>query len=414
MSTPPTSEPTTGEPPTSEPTTCELPTSESRTGADVDPPELAPVRTGEELDWPALERYLRDAFAGSEPTVEVDAAPMEVLQFPNGSANLTYLLRFGEREFVLRRPPFGRVAPGAHDMRREFRVLSRLWQVFDRAPRAFVFCDDHAVVGADFVVMERRVGEVVRGAVPATMAAHPDVGRRMGLALVDAMADLHLLDPGSCGLADLGRPDGFVERQVDGWATRWGLVRPDDHADPEAIDLMDRIPERLATAIPSASRISFVHNDLKLDNCQFDPADPDRVVSIFDWDMTTLGEPLVDLGTLLNYWPDPSDPPDAQRVSHEGMLDMGLPTRAEVVERYQERTGLDTSRVGWFEAFAQWKTAVVIQQLHERWRRGESTDPRMEIIADRLPTLARGAAVLLDQLDRTDRLDRDTGAGGPS
>ena len=133
-----------------------------------------------------------------------------------------------------------------------------------------------------------------------------------------------------------------------------------------------------------------MHNDLKLDNCQFDPADPDRVQSIFDWDMTTLGEPLVDLGTLLNYWPDPSDPPNAGRVSHEGLHRPWACRRAaEITDRYAERTGLDVSAAGWYEAFAQWKTGVVIQQLHNRWLRGESTDPRMATIADRLPTAGR-------------------------
>lgn len=365
------------------------------TGTDH-PAELAEVRPGEELDWAAVEAFVRDELARLDAPVELPPAPMSVLQFPNGSANLTYLLTVGDVELVLRRPPFGRVAPGAHDMKREHRVLSRLWQVFDRAPRAYLFCDDHAVIGSDFVVMERRRGEVIRGVIPPSMAHHPDVGRRIGFALVDAMADLHLADPSACGLAELGRPDGFVQRQVDGWATRWSLVRPDDHPDAEAIDLMDRVPERLAANVPTATRASFVHNDLKLDNCQFDPADPDRVASIFDWDMTTLGEPLVDLGTLLNYWPDPSDGPDSSRGSHEGMRTMGLPSRAEVVERYRDRTGFDTTNAGWFEAFAQWKTAVVIQQLHDRWRRGESTDPRMATIADRLPMLARSAAGALD------------------
>jgi aminoglycoside phosphotransferase (APT) family kinase protein len=136
------------------------------------------------------------------------------------------------------------------------------------------------------------------------------------------------------------------------------------------------VPARLLAMMPAPTRVSFVHNDLKLDNCQFDPADPDRVQSIFDWDMTTLGEPLIDLGTLLNYWPDPSDPPHAGRVSYQGLLQIGLPTRAEITARYADRTGLDTSTAQWYEAFAQWKTGVVIQQLHRRWERGESTDPR--------------------------------------
>lgn len=371
-------------------------------GAGVDaaehPAELAEVRPGEQLDWATLESYLRDALAGLDSPLELPDLPMTVQQFPNGSANLTYLLRFDGIELVLRRPPFGRVAPGAHDMKREHRVLSQLWRVFDRAPRAYLVCDDHAVIGADFVVMERRRGEVIRGVVPPSMAHHPEVGRRIGLALIDAMAELHLVDPAACGLGELGRPDGFVQRQIEGWANRWSLVRPDRHPDPDAIALMDLIPERLSAELPRPTRASLVHNDLKLDNCQFEPDDPDRVTSIFDWDMTTLGEPLVDLGTLLNYWPDPSDGPDSSRGSHEGMASMGLPTRAEVVERYRQRTGFDTSGAGWFEAFAQWKTAVVIQQLHDRWRRGESTDPRMATVADRLPLLARSAAEALEEL----------------
>jgi len=358
-----------------------------RTADHVDgPPEVAPVRPGEQLDWDALEHHLRAQL----PELDGD---FQAMQFPNGAANLTYLLRFGTTELVLRRPPFGAVAPGAHDMKREHKVLSKLWRIFDRAPRAYLFCDDHAVIGADFVVMERRRGEVIRDGVPGSMAAHPDVARRVSFALVDAMADLHLLDPADADLSTLGRPEGFVERQVAGWQQRWELVRPSE-GPPE----MDTVPGRLAATVPSPSRVSFVHNDLKLDNCQFDPNDPDRVRSIFDWDMTTLGEPLIDLGTLLNYWPDPGDPPNAGRVSHAGLLAMGLPTRAEISARYGARTGIDTSGARWYEAFAQWKTGVVVQQLYRRWERGESTDPRMATIADRLPLLAATATRLLDEL----------------
>jgi aminoglycoside phosphotransferase (APT) family kinase protein len=368
------------------------------TGAASDPPdtvELAEVRPGEGLDWGRLEAHLRAEFPHLDPPVQLTAGGMRVLQFPHGAANLTYLLRFGDDEFVLRRPPFGRIAPGAHDMAREHRVLSRLWSALPTAPRALLVCRDHEVIGADFVVTERRHGVVVRGTVPPEMAHHDDLGRRIGLAVVDAMADLHLVDAGACGLGDLGRPDGFTRRQVEGWTSRWGLVKPDPAPDPVAVATMDAIAVELLATVPTPSRPTLVHNDLKLDNCQFDPADPDRVTSIFDWDMATLGEPLVDLGTLLNYWPDPADPPDAGRASHEGMTAMGLPTRAEVVARYGERTGIDTSRVPWFEAFALWKTGVVIQQLHDRWRRGESTDERMATIADRLGALAVGAAELL-------------------
>jgi aminoglycoside phosphotransferase (APT) family kinase protein len=350
-------------------------------------PEVASVRPGEELDGATLDRWLRPRLA--EHFSDVTGA-LDVRQFPNGAANLTYLLALGPHELVLRRPPMGQIAPGAHDMKREFKVLSRLWRRFDRAPRAYVFCDDHAILGADFFVMERRRGEVVRTVIPDAMRAHRDVGRRIGLALVDAMADLHALDPVACGLADLGKPDGFVERQVAGWATRWELSKFDDSPSE-----MDALHERLAATMPKPSRVSIVHNDLKLDNCQFDPTDPDRVTTIFDWDMTTLGDPLADLGTLLNYWPDPADPPHATRGSNAGLPGMGLSTRAEIVARYTERTGLGGDAVRWWEAFALWKTVVVVQQLHRRWVRGESTDPRMEHIADRIPFLIAAAREVL-------------------
>jgi len=351
-------------------------------------PELAPVRPGEDLDWPRLEAWLRPRLAEALPHAQ---GPLSVLQFPNGSANLTYLLRLGAQELVLRRPPMGELAPGAHDMKREFKVLSRLWAHFDRAPRAYVFCDDHAVLGADFFVMERRRGEVVRTALPESMRHHADGGRRMGLALVDAMADLHALDAAACGLGDLGRPEGFVDRQLSGWAKRWELSRFDDSPAE-----MEAIHARLAGEVPRPSRVSIVHNDLKLDNCQFDPANPDRVTSIFDWDMTTLGDPLIDLGTLLNYWPDPADPPHAQRFNNTAVAGLGLPPRAALVARYAERTGADLANVRWWEAFALWKTVVVVQQLHRRWVRGESKDPRMATVADRIPSLIAAAVNVLE------------------
>lgn len=354
----------------------------------TEPPEFSPVRPGEDLDWAAVDEFVRAGVAGLVGT-------LEVFQFPNGSANLTYLLHYGPTELVLRRPPFGVIAPGAHDMKREFKVLSRLWRVWDKAPRAFVFCDDPAVAGSDFFVMERRTGVVIRSVVPEPLRGHEDVGRRMGFALVDAMAELHLIDPVAADLADLGRPDGFVERQVAGWKKRSDLAEemaPSGHSLP----MMESIHARLVAAIPAMSRVSIVHNDLKPDNCQFDPADPDRVKSIFDWDMATLGDPLIDLGTLVQYWPDPSDAQFAARASQAGLATMGLPTRAEIVARYASRTGFDVSAVPWWEAFAYWKTATVVRQLFNRWARGESTDERMSLLGPRAPLLVAAASAVLD------------------
>jgi aminoglycoside phosphotransferase (APT) family kinase protein len=348
--------------------------------------EVGPVRAGEDLDWPALDAYLRANITGLD-------GPFSVLQFPNGSANLTYLVRIGDTELVVRRPPFGRLAPGAHDMRREFRAVHALSGHFDRAAHGYLFCDDHDVIGSDFLVVEYRHGVVVWDHVPDEMAHHDDAARRIGFAVVDALADLHLLDPMAVGLGDLGKPDGFVERQVSGWRKRWDLV------DTGRVPQMVAVADRLATTMPSvATRVSVLHNDFKIDNCQFDPADPDRVKSIFDWDMATLGEPLVDLGVLLNYWPDPADVDGARPLHVPGMERMGLPSRGEVVARYAERTGIDGSAVPWFEAFATWKTCVVLEQLYQRFVRGESTDPRMGERGKPVGPLSDRAAMLLDRL----------------
>jgi aminoglycoside phosphotransferase (APT) family kinase protein len=363
----------------------------------ADPPQHGPVRPGDELDWDRLASYIGARIDGLGDLVSVQ-------QFPNGSANLTYLLEFAGQRLVVRRPPFGRIAVGAHDMKREFRALSRLWRHYDRAPRAYLLCEAHAVAGADFLVIEYRQGQVVWGSIPPSMSGHHDVGRRIGFAVVDALAELHLLDPGEAGVADLGRPDGFVDRQLRGWQQRWQAVAPallthlGTGPGPHAVtDIVASVGAELAATRPAAVRTSVLHNDFKVDNCQFDPANPDRVRSVFDWDMATIGDPLVDLGTLLNYWPDPSDDP-ANRPSHPaGQEDLGLPTRSEVVARYADATGADVGAVGWYEAFGCWKTAIVIAQLYHRYLQGDSHDQRQGLKADRIvPLASRAHAILAD------------------
>jgi aminoglycoside phosphotransferase (APT) family kinase protein len=300
---------------------------------------------------------------------------------------------------VIRRPPFGQIAVGAHDMKREYRALSRLWRSYDRAPRAYLLCEDHSIVGADFLVIEYRPGVVVWGSVPPTMAGLADAGRRIGFAVVDALADLHQLDPEQAGVADLGRPDGFVDRQLRGWQARWAAVAepllPElGQARPPA-DLVAQAGAQLAATKPETARTSVVHNDFKIDNCQFDGASPDRVRSVFDWDMATIGDPLVDLGTMLNYWPDPSDDPASRPSYPDGQQDMGLPTRAEVRERYAQATGADLSAVSWYEAFGCWKTAIVVGQLYHRYLMGNTHDLRQGLKGDRIMPLARRAQEIL-------------------
>jgi aminoglycoside phosphotransferase (APT) family kinase protein len=338
-------------------------------------PELAPVRAGEDLDWGALEAYLRAHLD------DLPSEPMRVQQFPRGSANLTYMLTFGELQLVLRRPPFGKTAPGAHDMGREYSILSRLWRPYPRAPRAYVLCEDAAVIGARFVVQEYRSGGVVIfGDAPDDMAGLPDLGQRLTRAMAEALADLHKVDYAAAGLSDLGRPEGFVERQLSGWRDRWSRVAASDYAAE-----MERVAERLQREMPTSSLSSLVHNDYKLDNCQFHPGAPDTVVSVFDWDMATIGDPFIDVGITLAYW---------NFVRRRESL--GLPSKQVFAETYAAAMGIDAAAFRWYEAFAHWRTAVAVQQLFDRYARGDSHDDRLAESGRMVPVLAERAEATLD------------------
>lgn len=344
--------------------------------------EVAAVRAGENLDWSALSDYLVSTVPGLQ-------GDFQVLQFPNGNANLTYLVSFGDRRLVVRRRPFGTVAAKAHDMHREYRVLVGLQEAYPCAPDPVLFCDDESIIGAPFLVSEYRSGEVVWDRIPTTMRHHPDVGRRIGFAVVDALAELHQADPHAPGLAELGRPEGYLARQVAGWLKRWTAV-----AEGDAADITERVGRELARSIPENSRIAVVHNDFKIDNCQFDPANPDRVKSVFDWDMATIGDPMTDLGSLLFYWPDLD--PEVPSVL-PGIGDLGLPSKDEVIARYATHSDLtlEQGELDWYEAFGCWKTAVIMQQLYMRFVRGETTDPRMAGRGEKVKQLSERALTLL-------------------
>lgn len=354
--------------------------------------DVAPVRDGENLDWGALETYLRAQMSDLD-------GPFSVLQFPRGSANLTYRVTFGDTNLVVRRPPLGQVAAAAHDMSREHRVLSRLYSTYPRAPRAYLHCADTSVIGAEFFVSEYRRGHVVWDHVPAAVSTDADASVRVGLAVIDALAELHDVDPATCDLQDLGRPDGFLRRQVDGWTRRWSAVADQSLLDDAAQtrSMVDEVAARLARNLPRTQRAGIVHNDFKIDNCQFVAGDPDRVAAVFDWDMATLGDSLADFGTLLNYWPDRtlgSDDPGAF-VAASATRALDLPDRRAVVERYASTSSLDLAEIDWYEAFGCWRTVVILQQLYARAVRGESHDPRMLQRGEMVAPLARRALALL-------------------
>ena len=337
--------------------------------------ETRPVRTGEQLDAARLEAYLRERLQPS--------GAMELRQFAGGHSNLTYLVRFGDAELVLRRPPLGPVAPTAHDMAREYRWLSALHPVFPKAPRPLLLCEDASVIGAVFYVMERRKGRVVRHEDVAAWAARPEDCRRVSLALVDTLAELHRLDLQAHGLLHLGKPAGFVMRQVRGWSERWQRSKLD--ALPEMDELSAWLQERLP---PDPEVPAIVHGDFKLDNVTLDREDAGRIVGVLDWEMCALGDPLVDLGILLCYWP-PSAPGERPKASdaHGWLL------RDEIVARYAERSGRDVSRVRYYETFALFKVAVVIQQIYYRYACGQTDDPRFKEFGPRVGALAREAAL---------------------
>ncbi len=318
------------------------------------------VRPGEELDWSKLADYLKANITDLE-------GDMSVAQFHGGHANLTYLLKFGDRELVLRRPPFGKIAPGAHDMKREYRVLSKLYKHFPQAPRAFHYSEDESVIGARFVVMERRNGIVVRYQLPKVFQGIQNIEQRLTDALMKAIAELHKVDVEAADLTKLGRPEGFLQRQLAGWSKRWELSKIEENP------VMDEVMQQLQSDVPIPQAVSIVHNDLKFDNCQYQPDNPDEVTSIFDWDMTTLGDPLVDLGSTLGYWPDPFF--DGHDIPV--MLVGNFPDKKYLIDKYAEYTGFSMERVSWYESFAYWKGAVIAQQLYHRYVQGSTKDKRM-------------------------------------
>jgi aminoglycoside phosphotransferase (APT) family kinase protein len=342
--------------------------------------DLIAVRPDERFDVGALVAWL-----GTVPGLP-EGWP-DVAQFGGGKANLTYLLTFPDgAEVVLRRPPLGPVAPGAHDMGREFRVLSRLWKSFDKAPRALAYCDDETVIGSGFVLMERRDGIVVRGLIPEIFGSglEPGQNRKLSEVVIDTLAEFHTVDPASCGLDDLGHPEGFLLRQIDGWSGRWEKAKHEENI------LADEVGSWLRAELPPDGPIALLHNDWRLDNMAVAFDDPGRCVAVYDWDMTTRGDPLADLGTLMGSWFDPGEAPG--ELSMMPTQSPGWMTRREAVTRYVDLTGTDPTHIDWYLVFGAWKLAVILQQIYIRWLRGQTRDDRFAVLDEGARYLFRLAA----------------------
>lgn len=332
--------------------------------------EIIPVRNDERFDTAAVAAYLSGRIEGADDT-------LHVRQFSGGHANLTYLLAYDNgQEYVLRRPPLGPVAPGAHDMSREHRVLKGLWRAFPPAPRSFVLCEDETIIGSPFFVMERKTGIVVRKRVPEIFGGGTDAraNEKLSEVVIDTLADFHGVEPAAAGLADLGHPDGFLERQVEGWATRWHTSKETDSA--TATELITWLEDHL----PTSPAPSLIHNDWRLDNMAVSPSDPGTCVAVYDWDMCTLGDPLADLGTVLSVWYDRDEAPAELNPMPTGAP--GFMSRRQAIDRYATRTGLDPAAVDYYVVFGSFKMAVIVQQIYIRYVRGQTKDERFAVMGD--------------------------------
>ncbi len=280
-----------------------------------------------------------------------------------GKSNLTYTVGSDAGSVVLRRPPLGNILPSAHDMLREHTVMAALAGTAVPVPKMYAFCDDPELLGQRFYVMERIDGLICRESLPAGYADTPDERRAVGERLVSVLADLHQVDPASVGLGEFGRPDGYLERQVRRWGKQWEATRVEGH------EALDKLSSDLAASVPATRRSGIVHGDYRLDNTMLDPKTPGRVAAVLDWEMSTLGDPIADLGLLLVYWREAGDggsARDGSTVVESATALEGFPTRAEVAELYATRTGADLSALPWAQAFGFYKLAVVVAGIVAR------------------------------------------------
>jgi aminoglycoside phosphotransferase (APT) family kinase protein len=348
------------------------------------PSDTALVRPGEELSIGPLGDYLRGKIDGAERGITVE-------QFPDGHSNLTYLLRAGGREYVLRRGPLGPVAAKAHDMAREYRVLEAVHPHFSQAPEVFLLCEDPSVLGAAFFLMERRHGVILRDRIPPEVAAISEYSQRVSEAFIDCLVRLHAVDIAGKGLTALGKPEGFVERQVRGWAERWNRAKTKEM--PE----MDRVVQWLADHRPASPAPTLVHNDYKLDNVMLPHGSADRIEAVLDWEMATVGDPLADLGLTLCYW----SWVNASQLHTNGISAItshpGWCTREQLLTRYKDRTGRDLSHIGYYEVLGIFKLSVVLQQIYYRFHRGQTKDVRFRNFDQRVDGLVTLAARLTGQ-----------------
>lgn len=332
-------------------------------------------RDGEQLDPAAVGAWLKAQVPGL-------AGECVIRQFPGGSSNLTYHVQVGDRDMVLRRPPFGRIAKSAHDMVREARILTRLKPAFRYVPQVLAVCEDESVMGVNFYVMERIKGIIPRKDFPKGMDVTPALARQLCESLLDVLIELHSIDYEKAGLADLGKPAGYVKRQVEGWSKRYtDALTPDA---PDCTDIMQWLHDKQ----PAEVKHCIVHNDYRFDNVVLDPLAPRRIIGVLDWEMSTLGDPLMELGTVLCAWTEANDPPVAQLSRQQPTTVPGMMTRAEVMDYYCKRMGLSVEKYDFYRVYGLFRMAGIIQQIYYRFHHGQTKDPRFGMMVHYVKFLA--------------------------
>ena len=324
-----------------------------------------PVRDEDAFDVGAVDRWLRAA----APDAGLGTGAPEVRQFAGGASNLTYLLRYSERDLILRRPPAGTKASSAHDMAREHRIQAALKPAFPFVPEMVALCTDHGVLGSDFYVMERVDGLIPRATMPPDIGAEPELMRALGGRFVDLLAELHAVDPAAAGLAELSRGPGYVRRQVEGWSERYRRAKTWN------VPSFERVMRWLEAEQPEDAGARVIHNDFRLDNMVLDRDDPLRVRAVLDWELATIGDPLMDLGSSLAYWVQADDGLAGRLFRRQPSHLPGMPTRAQIVARYGERTGLATDAWPFYEAFGLFRLAVIAQQIYYRYHHRQTRNP---------------------------------------
>jgi aminoglycoside phosphotransferase (APT) family kinase protein len=327
------------------------------------------IRKGEELDLAAVDAVLK-------ASIDSLSGKPQLHQYASGASNLTYALDYPERRLVLRRPPFGKIPKSGHDMHREYRVMTALKPVYPAVPTTLFYTDDKDIIGAEFYVMERAEGHLIHNDIPKAWGWGEEKTRELCLNYIDKLIELHQVDYKAIGLEDFGKPEGYVERQILGWNRRYEKVITDD------VDAFEDVRQWLDDNRPKTEKgASVLHGDYRIDNLILDQNDPTKINAILDWEISALGDPLMDLGNTLSYWIEAGDSPAMQMMVRQPSTAPGMLSRQEFLDYYAEKTGADVSNFHFYYVYGIFRLAVIIQQIYYRYYHGQTEDPRFKSYA---------------------------------